>query len=419
MKNFLLIIIIIYLIILHFKKNKNRENFALLVDDKNEILNLIRPTIKEIYNTDMSSIRELDKLAKDIQSGGYTIDGNLTINGTITGKKQIQGDISGNAVTASSATSATSSTSAGKATSATSAEYVTGGIKNGTSYVLYNNSGKIGIGTESPEYPIDVSVTNILTSTNATSYWWGPTSKSDVINTNNIKDAPIAMRLNGSVWINNQQSWSGFWVTSDRRIKKNINYDISSECLNLIRKLRCSNYSYIDDRQNKTNVYGYIAQDVSEIIPYAVTTQTGFIPNIYSHAVISKENDSIIITCLDNKIYTLNNNENKNLKIKLFDVNMIEFIVKIKKIINNGVFMIENDENINLIDKEYFVYGQEVDDFKILNNEAITIISSAALKEIDQQQQNDKIKILELEDKINNQQIIINSILERLNKLES
>jgi hypothetical protein len=92
--------------------------------------------------------------------------------------------------------------------------------------------------------------------------------------------------------------------------------------------------------------------------------------------------------------------------------------------------MIEDDENINLIDNEYFVYDQEVNDFKILNNEAITIISSAAIKEIDQQ--NNKEKILELENKIKKQDIIIelqnasiidlqtkiNNILERLNKLE-
>jgi hypothetical protein len=385
----------------------------------------------------MDAIRQLANMAAKLNTpSGLTIDSNLTVTGTITGAKTITGNISGNAATADSATkadNATKATSASSASSAIYASYVTDGIKNGPDYVLYNSSGKIGIGTKSPEYPIDVSVTNIATTTISTSYWFGATSKSDVINKNNIDGAPIAMRLNGSVWINNSDKWAGFWTTSDRRIKKNINYDISSECLNLIRKLRCSNYSYIDDRQNKTSVYGYIAQDVSEIIPYAVTTQTGFIPNIYSLAKINKENDCVIITCLVNKTYTLNNNhENNNNKIKLFDVNMKEIIVKIKKIIDNGVFMIENDENINLIDKEYFVYGQEVNDFKILNNEAITIISSAALKEVDKKQQEDGEKILELENKIKEQAIIIesqnasiidlqtkiNNILERLNKLE-
>ena len=470
-KKVLLIIIIIYLVFLHSKKNKNIENFAFSDTDKNEIKSII----KEIYNTDMDAIRTLSDFSKKISDGNnLNIPGNLTVTGTITGS------LSGNASSSNYATNAGSASNANKFTatdlninnniwvknklfiggmypptnSSTGLEI---GLESTNMFTLWNydntsirfgtnntermiilNNGYIGIGTSIPKYPIDI-VNNEKTTISESAWWFG--NKSTGVNktggtlaTNNIKDAPISMRLNASIWIQSDNIWAGFWSSSDRRIKKNINYDISSECLNLIRKLKCSNYSYIDERENKTSVYGYIAQDVSEIIPYAVTTQTGFIPNIYSHAIISKENDSIIITCLVNKKYTLNNNhENKNLKIKLFDVNMKEFIVKIKKIIDNGVFMIKNDENINLVNKEYFVYGQEIDDFKILNNEAITVISSAAVKEIDQQQQNDKIKILELEnkineqqliinkqeDKINKQQIIINNILERLNKLEN
>ena len=56
-KDILLITIIIYLIISH-KKNKNIEKFALSDTDKTEVLNLIRPTVKEIYNTDMESVRQ-------------------------------------------------------------------------------------------------------------------------------------------------------------------------------------------------------------------------------------------------------------------------------------------------------------------------------------------------------------------------
>jgi len=85
-RDILLIIIIIYLILSHFKKNKNIEKFALSVDDKNEVMNLIKPALKEIYNTDMQAIRDLDKLAKDIQSGGYTVNGNLKVTGTLDNK---------------------------------------------------------------------------------------------------------------------------------------------------------------------------------------------------------------------------------------------------------------------------------------------------------------------------------------------
>ena len=47
-KDILLIVIIIYLIITHCKRN-NREHFA-VTDD-------IRAAVKEIYNTDMEAVR--------------------------------------------------------------------------------------------------------------------------------------------------------------------------------------------------------------------------------------------------------------------------------------------------------------------------------------------------------------------------
>ena len=56
----LLIIIIIYLVILHCHKSKNIEKFALSDTDKNEMITLIKPAIKEIYNTDMESVRQFN-----------------------------------------------------------------------------------------------------------------------------------------------------------------------------------------------------------------------------------------------------------------------------------------------------------------------------------------------------------------------
>ena len=96
---------------------------------------------------------------------------------------------------------------------------------------------------------------------------------------------------------------------------------------------------------------------------------------------------------------------------------MNEYIVRINEIIDNGIFTIETDDvSIKLTHEEYFVYGQEVDDYKILNNEAIAIVGTAALQEVDRQQQADKARIAELEATVASQQSIISDILERLNK---
>ncbi len=199
--------------------------------------------------------------------------------------------------------------------------------------------------------------------------------------------------------------------------------------------MKCSNYEYIDEDANKTDVYGYIAQDVSTILPYAVTKRTDFIPSLYSLAKISKENSFIKIACSEQKTYTFHSLHDNNgtafvnyrnepasdkdggchFKLKLYDISMNEYIVRINKIIDNGIFTIENDEvSVKLIDEEYFVFGQEIDDYNILNNDAITIVASAALHEVDRQQQADKIRIAELEAKVTEQQETIAQLQETI-----
>ena len=299
-------------------------------------------------------------------------------------------------------------------------------------------SGNVGIGTTDPKYPLHINQFVAASSpTNQAGHWWG-SGASSIRENGNITGIEISMKLNGSVWIDRIQNGVGFWVTSDRRIKKNINYNISSECMTLFRKLKCSNYSFVDEREDKINVYGYIAQDVSTVLPYAVTTQTGFIPSLYSLAKISREDGLVKITCSEQKPYIFHSLHDKDgtafvtdknepasdkdggrhFKVKLFDVSMNEFIVKITQIVDNGVFTIDNDEiSVKLTDTEYFVFGQEVDDYKILNNEAITIVATAVLQEVDREQQADKVRIAELEATVATQQSLINDILERLKKV--
>ena len=320
---------------------------------------------------------------------------------------------------------------------------------NTTERMRIASNGFVGIGTNSPLYQLDINANSQVSSVGggmAGGNWFNRNSFGWQVNelrTNTTDpNVPVGLRINSSVWIDVPTSAStsiGFWATSDRRVKKNINYNISLECLNLFRQLKCTKYSYINERENKTSVYGYIAQDVSTIIPYAVSTQIGFIPNLYSLSKVSKENGRIKIICYEQKEYTFYSLHNKDgtafvnaqnepasdkdggqhFKIKLYDISMNEYIVCIHEIIDNGIFTIKPDENsIKLTDTEYFVFGQEVDDYKILNNDTISMVATAALQEVDRQQQVDKARIAELEATVASQQTLINDILERLKALE-
>jgi hypothetical protein len=65
-----------------------------------------------------------------------------------------------------------------------------------------------------------------------------------------------------------------------------------------------------------------------------------------------------------------------------------------------------------------FVYGQYVNDLHILDHDTIYTVATAALQEVDRQQQADKVRIAELEATVAVQQSLINDILERLKALE-
>jgi len=65
-----------------------------------------------------------------------------------------------------------------------------------------------------------------------------------------------------------------------------------------------------------------------------------------------------------------------------------------------------------------FIYGQYVNDLHILDRDTIYTVATAALQEVDRQQQADKARIAELEAKVANQQSLINDIIERLKALE-
>ncbi len=110
---------------------------------------------------------------------------------------------------------------------------------------------------------------------------------------------------------------------------------------------------------------------------------------------------------------------NQNFKVKFKDASNNDVEVITTQIIDDFSFLIKvplNDNGINDKIKEemYFLYGQSVDDFHKIDNDHIHNIATAALQEVDRQQQADKARIAELEAKVSEQQSIINDILDRL-----
>ena len=96
----------------------------------------------------------------------------------------------------------------------------------------------------------------------------------------------------------------GIWSASDKRIKMNIEDVPDHLALEMVRNIPCRYYEYKDPTRQNGNkkTIGFIAQEVDEIFPLAVTKKEDFIP---SEMRLLIENENAIWSDLSNNTYKL------------------------------------------------------------------------------------------------------------------
>ena len=196
-------------------------------------------------------------------------------------------------------------------------------------------------------------------------------------------------------------------VSSDRRIKNEIIDSSNNEALEKIRNIPSRTYHYVDnERRQIEKTIGFIAQEVKEVIPTAVTLVNSFIPDQqrfitnFEWTTVTDSSNIILssdeFTDISNGRYRFYLSNTDNYKEKTVEVDM-------------------NSDNTFTFDASYssvYMYGKEVYDYNMLNKEKIFALHHPAIQELDQQQQADKARIAELETQLS-------SVLARLAALES
>jgi hypothetical protein len=137
--------------------------------------------------------------------------------------------------------------------------------------------------------------------------------------------------------------------------------------------------------KGNSTVYGFIAQQVKEVIPHAVEFVKDIIPNIYKRATCS----SNIITLENDVSQELNINDN----IKIYDEFGKDDMYNITEI-NENTIKIDKDINSSNV----FVFGKEIEDFHTLKKDYIFTLNVCATQELYKliQKQNEVIENLQL-----------------------
>ena len=269
-------------------------------------------------------------------------------------------------------------------------------------------SGNVGIGTTTPGAVLEVNGTSTVNSySSAIRRFFNAGGQ-------NFSGSPVGTWGSFGIRASNSIGTSGYfvahsgtWQASDSRIKTNINDVTDASALEKLRLLHPKTYTYIDtNEQGDTTVYGFIAQEVSNVFPEAVKISENVIPNIYE---LSNVSDSNVITFTNfNTSDLLTSNVTSKIHVKtIYDkverLTLNEVIdaksIRVKEDLTNMIGSIDDTGNV-VSGNQVFVMGQEVDNFNILKKEYIFTIATAALQEVDRQLQAEKTKVVTLETQV-------------------
>ena len=167
-----------------------------------------------------------------------------------------------------------------------------------------------------------------------------------------------------SVWGVGRFMGAGIHIYSDERIKKDISVSDSKEDLETISKIEISNYKYIDPAKGTGDNKKVIAQQVQEHYPLAVNEGKEIIPNVFTQSTIA---DGVINLSVDCKVGD---------KLKLIYPGNKEEIVKVIQV-NKDSVEVDSTKAGDVI-----VYGKEVDDYKTVDYDALSMLNISATQEL-------------------------------------
>jgi hypothetical protein len=266
------------------------------------------------------------------------------------------------------------------------------------SKMVITNSGNIGIGTDEPiakfhvngvdgriwGLPVRSFADDYALTYNATAYYGDPS---------------VSIWASGKIFAGDVIGSVGGTITaSDERIKTNITDINDGDALATLRLLKPKKYQYKDTIKRGTEpVWGFIAQEVANTLPYSTQTTINTLPNIYEMANVY---DSNVITFTNFDTSSLESNASV---IKVNAKDGTDHLVKLVEVINEHTIRVGEDlsewigsidENGNVVaGNQLFIYGQEVDDFVFLKKDAIWTVATAALQEVDRQLQDTKAQL--------------------------
>ena len=251
---------------------------------------------------------------------------------------------------------------------------------------------------------IPVIINSYGTDNSLTSYNYFDANTNTI--TSNTISQNISLKASKSIW-----TQGAFVVSSDERIKTNIQKADTAVALQNILDLPLMSFNYIDNRENGgETVMGMIAQNVMKVVPSATTTTSGIIPSIYKLATnIELIGDNILLTVPINDTVLIISK-----KLEIIVDNIGKILVNIIDFTATNI-LVSKWENFD-ITKSVFVYGPEINDMLTVDEPYLGILCMGGIQELHSRFTNINSNMLTISNLVNTSVMDVN-VLKTYNTL--
>jgi hypothetical protein len=263
-----------------------------------------------------------------------------------------------------------------------------------TAFIIRQDNSRVGIGVENPLAPLHVGGFNLLTGGQSSFFYTYNTAFTN--STSGYQANTSILAENGII----SKTYLGAAVTainSDSRIKKDFSLSNNSEDLERLKKIQITNYRMKDVATWGTQTFKkVIAQQVEEVYPEVISKTKSVIPDIYALA------ESINYDA-QNKKLTISLSKDYGIKIG----DKIELVHPEKGKIQAEVVEVSGKnftvKNWDYATDKIFVFGREVNDFRSVDYEALSMLGISAIQAL--AKENDVFRIKNEELRIKNEKI--------------